>query len=137
MKRHSMQFFTGLFFILFLTSTCCKSTNGSAADSLFLKCWAHAFEEDGQDGVQNFRPCATHTFPAAHYRQTFTLKDNGDIEYSILAPNDAHTTEQGKWSYDPPTKNLRVSNSQNVVVKEFEVLEIKEDGLKMKETGNR
>lgn len=161
MKTHSMQFLTGLFFILLLTSSGCTSksedtstsqdtsqdtstitntstsTSEATSESLYLKCWSHAFEEDGQDGVKNYRPCATHTFPAARYRQTFTLKGNGDLEYSILAPNDAHTTEQGKWSYDPQTKKLRVSNSQNVVVKEFEVVEINEDALKVKDGGNR
>lgn len=133
MKTQCLHCFTGLFLILLLTTSGCNSKPGSPSDSPFLKCWTHAFEEESQDGVQVFRPCATHTFPAARYRQTFTLKDNGNIEYSTIAPNDAHATEQGKWSYDPTTQKLTVSNSQTVVVKEFVVVEIAEDVLKMKD----
>ncbi len=126
MKTHSIQFFTGVIFIILLTSSGCTIKTSSDPDPAFLKCWTHAFEEDGQDGVQNFRPCATHTLPAARYRNTFTLKDNGEVEYSVLAPNDAHTTENGKWAYDAKTKKLTIGS------KEYAVIMIQEDLLKLK-----
>lgn len=133
MKTNNIQFFTGLLFILLLTSSRCTSKSGSAPDPLFLKCWTNAFEEEGQDNTRIFRPCATHTFPAARYRNTFTLKENGVVEYSVMAPNDAHTTEEGKWSYNSQTKKLRITNKENAVVHEYEVLEIGEDVLRLKE----
>lgn len=133
MKTNSMQLFAGLFFILSLSYGSCSTKGTSGTDPLLLKCWTHGFEEDTQDGNLNFRPCATHTFPAARYRHTFTLKENGEVEYSVLAPNDAHTTEQGKWSYDSKTKKLRITNKDNVVVHEYEVVELNEDLLKVKE----
>ncbi len=127
MKTHCLQFFTGLFCILILTSASnCTSKTASAPDPLFLKCWTHAFEEDGQDGIQNFRPCATHTLPAARYRNTFTLKENGEVGYSVLAPNDAHTTENGKWTYNVRSKKLNVGST------EYEVVELKDDLLKLR-----
>ena len=128
MKTNVIQFFSGLFLILVLTASGCKSKNAPAYDSLFLKCWTNAFEEEqGQDNIRIYRPCATHTFPAAHYRSTFTLKEGGEAEYSVLAPNDAHTTETGKWAYHTGPKKLWVGNV------EYEVLEITDDLLRLKE----
>src|SRR5688500_11744566 len=115
MKSSSFQFLSGLFFILLLTSASCKKETASSPDPLLMKCWANAFEEEGQDNTRIFRPCATHTFPIARYRNTFTLKENGEVEYSVLAPNDAHTTENGKWSYDSQSKKLQILNKDNGV----------------------
>ena len=123
----------GAMFIFLLMVIACKYESGSNPDPLLIKCWTHAFEEEGQDNTQIFRPCATHTFPAARDRNTFTLNDNGDVEYSVLAPNDAHTTEKGKWTYNPKTKKLLILNSDNSVVSEYDVLEVKEDVLRVKE----
>jgi len=128
MKTNVIQFLSGILFILLLTSPACKSKSGMASDAVFLKCWTNAFEEEqGQDNIRIYRPCATHTFPAARYRHTFTLKEGGVAEYSVLAPNDAHTTETGKWAYHLGPKKLWIGNT------EYEVLEINEDLLKLKE----
>lgn len=128
MKSNYFQFLTGLLFILSLTSTACKNKSEAFSDSLFLKCWANAFEEEqSQDNIRIYRPCATHTFPAAHYRHTFTLKEGGVAEYSVLAPNDAHTIATGSWAYHPQPKKLWIANI------EYEVLEITEDLLRLKE----
>ena len=116
-----------------LAAAGCNSKGHVKTDPLLAKCWTHAFEEDGPDGSMIFRPCATHTFPAARYRHTFTLNENGEAEYSVLAPNDAHTTEQGKWTYDPDSKKLKISNNENAAVHQYEVLEINEDLLRLKE----
>ena len=95
-------------------------------------CWANAFEEEGQDSVQIYRPCATHTFPAARYRNTFTLMENGEVEYSVMADNDAHTTEKGRWTYDAQSKELKILNKQNTLMHEYEVIEMGENLLKVK-----
>lgn len=108
-------------------------TISTASDVLFLKCWANAFEEEGMDSILIFRPCATHTFPAARYRNTITFNQNGEVEYSMLAANDAHTMEQGKWTYDAQTKKLVIVNKSNAVVHDYEVVEIGEDVFKVKE----
>jgi len=128
-----IPFLFGANFILLLSMAGCKSEGASSPDPLFNKCWTHAFEEEGENNIRIFRPCATHTFPAARYRNTFTLNASGDVEYSVLAPNDAHTTEEGEWSYNSNTKKLVILNNTNGVVSEYEVLEIKEDVLKVKE----
>ena len=105
----------------------------TTSDPLFLKCWANAFEEQGTDSILIFRPCATHTFPTARYRNTITFNQNGEAEYSELADNDAHTMEQGKWTYDAQRKKLMILNKSNAVVHEYLVVEIGEDVLKVKE----
>ena len=128
MKTNDFLFFKSLFFVLVLISSGCIKKNQPASDPLLLKCWTNAFEEEqGLDSIRIYRPCATHTFPAAHYRHTFTLKEGGVAEYSVLAPNDAHTTETGSWAYHPQPKKLWIAN------KEYEVIEINEDLLKLKE----
>ncbi len=134
MKTYFIQLFSGLVIILLLSSTSCKTEGtASAPDPIFLKCWAHGFEEETPDNSLVFRSCMNHTFPIARYRNTFTLKENGEVDYTVLASNDAHSTEAGKWSYDAKTKKLRISNKENVVVHEYEVLEMSEDMLRLKE----
>lgn len=108
-------------------------TVSTASDALFLKCWANAFEEQVTDSILIFRPCATHTFPAARYRNTITFNPNGEVEYSVLADNDAHTMEQGKWFYNVQTKKLMIVDKSNALVHGYEVVEIGEDVLKVKE----
>jgi hypothetical protein len=125
-------FYAGLFVSGLILTGCTSKITGST-EALFAKCWTHAFEEDGQDGIMIFRPCHTHTFPAARYRHTFTLQENGDAEFSILASNDAHTTGQGKWTYDPASKKLKISDKENGTVAVYEVKEIKEDLLRLTE----
>ena len=122
-----------VFFFLTVVLVSCKNDSNTVNETLFTKCWTHAFEEDSQEGILIFRPCHTHTFPAAHYRHTFTLKENEAAEYSVLAPNDAHTTAAGKWSYDPQSKKLRITSQEDAVVNEYEVIEINEDLLRLRE----
>ena len=133
MKTNCTPYCSGLFLILLFAFASCKSEKGSVPDPLFLKCWTNAFEEEGPDNVRIFRPCLTHTFPVTRYRNTFTLNENSVAEYSVLAPNDAHTTNKGSWSYDPQTKKLLISTKEKAVVHEYEVLEINEDLLRLKE----
>ena len=109
------------------------ATTVQTPDPVLLKCWTHAFEEDGQDNTRIFRSCMNHTFPAARYRNTFTLKENWEVEYSVPAPNDAHTTENGKWTYDSGKKKLRIINKEGGEVADYEVLELTDDLLKVKE----
>ena len=115
--------------------TVSSTTNNvsNTSDPVFVKCWANAFEEEGLDSILIFRPCATHTFPAARYRNTFTLMENGDVEYSVMAEYDAHTTEHGKWTYDAQAKKLNIVNKDNGLVHEYEVIEIADDILRVKE----
>ena len=122
-----------LLIILVLAVASCAAPAGSDADPLLLKCWTHAFEEDTPENGLTFRSCINHTFPAARYRQTFTLQENGVVEYSVLAPNDAHTTENGKWNYNAKSKKLKISNNENAVMHEYEVVELGEDMLRVKE----
>jgi hypothetical protein len=133
MKINNIQLFAGFLMILSLMAGQCKQEGTSTPDPLFLKCWVNAFEEEGPDQARIYRPCITHTLPAARYRNTFTLKENGIVEYSVLAPNDAHTTAEGTWSYDPGTKKLRILGKDKVLINEFVVLELNEDLLKLKE----
>lgn len=133
MKTNRISFPTGLLLSIFLISAGCHTEGTSSNDPVFHKCWVNAFEEESQDDIMIFRPCLTHTFPVSRYRNTFTLNENNEVEYSVLAPNDAHTTEEGKWSYDPQTKKLRFVNAENIVVSEYEVLELKEDLLRLRQ----
>jgi hypothetical protein len=133
MKTYHNTSIPGLFILFLFTLAGCKTDSASAPDPVFLKCWTHAFEEESQDGSGIYRPCLTHTFPVARYRNTFTLQENGVVEYSVLAENDAHTTETGKWSYDPKTKKLVITNTANENIASYDVVEIKDDLLRIRE----
>lgn len=125
-------------FISALIFTGCKNPNQdeqsdtTGPDPALIKCWVNSFEEEGQDNVRIYRPCATHTFPVARYRDTFTLNENGDVEYSVLAENDAHTTQNGKWRYDGKNKKLTIMSPGNELVHEYEVVELGDDILKLR-----
>lgn len=136
MKSIPTLFLSCLTIALLLSSATCKTEQtptSATPDPLLLKCWTNDFESEGTDNIRIFRSCMNHTFPAARYRNTFTLKENGEVEYSVLAANDAHTTENGKWTYDPTTKKLRISSNEDVLVEEYEVVELTEDLLRLKE----
>ncbi len=149
MKSNYILILSGLLLTLALTSSGCKNdgktandqnnetstdtAKGAAPDPVFFKCWTHAFEQDSVDGTKLFLSCMNHTFPVARYRQSFTLQEDGKVEYTVLADNDAHSTENGTWSYDAGTKKLRISDKGNAVVHEYEVLEVNDDLLRVKE----
>lgn len=133
MNRY-LKFIAGLFIVLIFTSGGCKNESTYDPDLLLLlKCWGNASEEKDQEGIMIFRPCATHTFPPARYRQYFTFKENDTIEYSVLAPNDAHYTLTGKWEYDANSNQLTIWKTEGGTVGVFEVVELGEDVLKVKE----
>lgn len=137
--------FPAYFILLLVIATGCQNktttdgitTDGTTADAAtdpaLAKCWANAFEEESDDGSMIFRPCATHTFPAARYRNTFTLQENGTAEYSVMASNDAHTTGKGKWEYDVNTKKLRITGGNDEVIHLYRVEEIMDDVLRVRE----
>lgn len=136
MKSIASPFLPAVIITILLSSATCKkevTSTPAPPDPLLMKCWTNDFEAEGADNIRIFRSCMNHTFPAARYRNTFTLKENGDVEYSVLAPNDAHTTENGRWTYDANTRKLRITNNENVLVKEYEVVELTDDLLRLKE----
>lgn len=131
---------TILYFVILLSviiSGCKNQSNAaddgsSSPDPALIKCWANSFEEETQDNVRIYRPCATHTFPAARYRDTFTIKENGEVEYSVMEADDAHTTANGTWTYDADKKKLSIMSPGKEKVHEYEVVELGEDILKLK-----
>jgi len=117
-----------LFFIMSIISCKQDETNNSP----FLNCWIHSYEEDNADEIKHYRPCDYMEFAPSRYRNSFDLKENGSCTFLVLAANDAHYSENGTWNYNAETKILQIQNEDNMIVYEFEVLEIETDKLVLK-----
>jgi hypothetical protein len=57
--------------------------------------WVHSHEEDTKTEMV-FRP-AQYPLPPSRGRKEFELKGDGTLIDLSLAPNDAHTSTDGKW----------------------------------------
>ncbi|MFT4663379.1 MAG: hypothetical protein ACI9VN_003397 [Patescibacteria group bacterium] len=92
--------------------------------SLLANCWTHSYE-DNTDERETYLPCDAKDFQPSRYRAQFTLAENGTCTFSVLAANDAHTSDTGTWTYDSETKTLIMKGSNGVVAHSYviEVLE--------------
>lgn len=92
--------------------------------------WVHAYEEEGPDGYQVYRPREFQDFPASRFRQAFHFKDNHACSFLVLAPNDAHYYQDGHWQYDAAAGIIRVSD-EAFVIHEFRIVELTDELLKI------
>ncbi len=119
-----------LLFALLVSAVSCTVGKEAASDnSLMLNCWKHSYEEEIEGGNRIYRPCDYTTFPPSRYRESFTLSENDQSTYSVLAPTDAHYNEEGGWNYDETSQTLTITNADNEMVKKFQVIEMLSDKL--------
>ncbi len=121
-----------LIMLFFLLVGCKKDSENNETDtyqiSLLKKTWEHSYEE-----LHNiYRPSDYMDFPASRYRQSFTFKDDNVCYYSVLAPDDRHYEEEGKWKFDPKTKVLEMTNSKSVILYKFKIIKLTENILEIK-----
>ena len=93
-----------------------------------LNCWIHVHEEVVEEG-RYFQPCDLSTLPPSRLRATYDFQANGVCTYAVLAPNDAHYSLTGTWEYDPENAHVKIYDADQVLVADFEVLELTEDRL--------
>lgn len=131
MKKLFFSFF--LIAIISIANSSCKTTAVQGAEhALLQKEWKHSYEEKSTDGTEVYRPADYKQFPASMFRQVYNLKANGECEYLVLHPADAHYMAKGTWSYDPSAKVLEIKDASAKTVKKYEVRELKSNLLKLK-----
>lgn len=97
-----------------------------------IGCWVDSVEEYPVDAdVKIFRPCNFKVFPPSRYRYRLELKANSLCSWLFLAPNDAHYMINGTWTYDSDTKLLKIFDGSVTTVKQFMVVGVGKDILKM------
>ena len=113
-----------------MKSTCFSILTGLLLTTLLL---TGACKSDGK-AVDHQEPDTTvpKDTIAAPLSADIYLHEDGKAEYSVLGENDAHATENGKWVYFADTKILQIRKG-NDVVHEYEVLEVNDDVLRLKE----
>lgn len=98
-----------------------------------IGCWVDSGEEyQANSDVKIFRPCDFKVFPPSRYRYKLELKAHSLCSWLYLAPNDAHYMVNGTWTYDDNTKVLKIFDGSVTNVKQFTVIEVGKDVLKMK-----
>ena len=95
------------------------------------KSWTHSTEESSEQ-FELYRPSESREFPMSRYRQVFNFKGNNVCEYLELSPTDAHAMKKGIWELDEKTNIIKIYNQDSKLKYEFEVIEIKDDLLKLK-----
>ncbi len=114
-----------------LLSSCGKKPAANKV-SMLEKSWTQSSEEKTTDEIEIYRPSNYKDFPPSRYRQIFNFKDNNVCEYLVLSENDAHFMETGNWEYDDNTKTIKISNSDSIMMYEFEIVELTAMILKLK-----
>ncbi|MEM8908248.1 MAG: hypothetical protein AAGD05_10420, partial [Bacteroidota bacterium] len=119
-----------LLFIALLAFSCTSNNDETfSSDSLLIKCWTHAHEEDNADQLKIYRPCDYMDFPDSRFRGVYIFKEDGMCQYLTLAPDDAHYFELGQWEYDATSKKLVIFNSNNLILSTYDVYELETDKL--------
>ncbi len=114
-----------------LTTVSCEKEKDKSKLYLLKRTWVHSYEE----GYDIYRPSDYKKFPPSWFRQTFGLRDGYKCSYLVSAPNDGHYMEEGTWRFDEKKNILTILNRGLEVVTCFEILELKEDILKVKNRG--
>ncbi len=131
-KTHISQLVVslGICMLLLACKTKQMENNSLQKENSFLaNCWTHSYEEQTQDELKIYRPCAYKTFPPSRYRNTFTLNADNTCQASVLSPTDAHYNQGGNWTFNENTKILEINNGQ---VKIYKVIELTKDKLTVK-----
>ncbi len=122
-----------LFVLLVITTSCQKKNDiDTIQPALFKNTWIESYEENPSHDIRIYRPDDYKEFPPARFRQVFDFKTHNDCHYLVLAPNDAHYMTEGVWTYENSNRVLTILNPDSEVAHRFEVIELKEDLLKLK-----
>lgn len=114
--RSTRNFLFLIFTVCVLCS--CRSVNPDSIDSFLINCWTDSYEESSGQETDVYRHCDFKEFPASRYRNSFTLHKDGNCSYLILAPNDAHSFVDGKWTLNKDTLTIINLDSQ-ILMKRF------------------
>jgi len=96
-------------------------------------CWTDSNEENSQGSkVSIFRPCDYMVFPPSRFRFTMNLKSDSKCSWLVLAPNDGHYMQEGTWTYNEKTDELKLYNLEGKEIRKFIIEEVGENILKLR-----
>ncbi len=122
-------------FLLVILFSCKEKSNpvNSEVDySYFYKSWTNSNEEQIiNDPTNIFRPNDYKEFPITWYRETLIFNQDNTCSYLVLAPNDGHYFQNGKWNLiDQENNIIAIFDSTDTIYKKFQITELKQDILK-------
>jgi len=126
-----------LIFIILASSiliVSCEKNDDLTDLSLLKNSWTASYEENTTEGIDIYRPSDYMNFPTSRFRQVFIFDKKNECDYLVLAENDAHFFAKGSWEYDSQSNLMKIFDSNSIKIFEFEVLEIRDDLLKLKAT---
>lgn len=124
-------FFLPLIFALNLFLLGCDKDEELIPTSFLNVRWIESFEEKTSEEIEIYRSGNVEDFSTSRYRQIFYFYDNYEVEYSVLAANDAHYMASGTWEYNEETKIIKIYNSDSEKVFEFRIVEQTDQVLKL------
>lgn len=126
--KHSLILVSSIF-ILWIFACNEDQMNTTIDPSLLVNCWKHSYEEEVNDDFNIYRPCIFGEPLPSRYRHMFDLRQDHQAEYSVLAPNDAHTTMVGTWNYNSATRMLQILDSNGEIAHEYEIIAVESERL--------
>lgn len=123
-------------FLLVVLVSCEEKSNPVSSEvnyEYFYNSWTRSYEEEtNNDSIKLFRPNDYKEFSISRYREILIFKQDNSCSYLVLAPNDAHYFQSGKWNLINQEKNIiTIFDSTNTIYKNFQITELKQDILKL------
>ena len=97
--------------------------------------WVNSFEEE-IDSISIYRPSDYKQFPAARYRDGFSLQSDGTCRYMVLSPDDGHYSVAGTWSVSVPGDTIvEIRDSVGCIHYILKVIALRSDVLRVIKLG--
>jgi hypothetical protein len=97
--------------IITLLWTSFQISGQEVSKSYLLGCWISSSEENAQgSNVSIYRPCDYKIFPPTRSRFKMNLRGGSKCSWSAIAPNDANYMQDGTWTLNEETNELKLYN---------------------------
>ena len=125
-----------LLILVVIFVSCKEKSNPVSSDvdfTYFTTSWTNSFEEETiNHEIEIFRPSNYKEFPKSRYREGLIFAQDSNCSYLVLAPNDGHYFQNGKWSFVNREKNIvQILDTSGAAYKKFQIVELKQDLLKL------
>lgn len=109
--------------------------NSSYSESVdFLQSWTRSYEEetDGDNAIQLYRPSDSRQFPSSWFRNRYVFGRDGNCEWLVFHPSDAHYMEPATWKADFWDRNsISIYNPVGTEVVRFRILDLASDLMRI------
>jgi len=125
-----------IFLILIIAggSSSCENEDELSIESLeespLIGCWTNSYEEG--DGV--YRGCQSQSFPASRFRQVFEFRADFTCDYLVLASNDAHYFQEGRWNFNEERKEVSIMDLEGNALMSFVIIDANQESITIRVT---